>query len=233
MKKDSVILGDVHAPWTDLDCLEFAYNFIQRTQPKFIVQCGDAFDFYSFSKFPRNNNIIMPAEEVNQARKFLERMWKHIQKISPSSICYQMVGNHCMRPIKRIRELAPELEHMIVKGVRDLLQFDGVNTTFDPREELVLNGNIYIHGHRSKIGDHMRHYQSNVICGHTHRGGTHFERMFIKKGKQILWELNAGYMGNPDKHEALQYMPTKAYPWTLGLGYINNDNCPQFIPFNK
>lgn len=50
---------------------------------------------------------------------------------------------------------------------------------------------------------------------------------FKRIGGKTLYELNAGYLGDPES-KALSYTPTKITNWTLGWGYIDEDG-PRFV----
>ncbi len=110
---------------------------------------------------------------------------------------------------------------MAAKG---LWEFDGVTTMGSERDELIIDGILYMHGFR-KHGDHVKYNLMSTVCGHSHTGGVVFHPI---KGK-TLFELNAGYLGDP-KSAALSYTrQSKISKWTLGLGYID-DYGPRFVP---
>jgi hypothetical protein len=135
----------------------------------------------------------------------------------------QLKGNHDERPVKRTLERQPETEHIIRRHVNNLMTFDGVKLIEDVRQEYIVDGIEFIHGHRSKIGDHRDFALMNAVCGHLHRGGVSYRRI---RG-QTLWELNAGLVGDPES-KALAYTPQKIYDMTPGFGYIW-EHGPQFI----
>lgn len=153
---------------------------------------------------------------------------EHAAKELPDAEKFQLMGNHCVRPIARIMERAPEFEEDMIEKVNERYTFDGVKTIYDPREELDVNGVRFIHGYRSKLGDHAVFNQMPVVCGHSHRGGT----VFIPMRDRISYELNAGYLADAS-HPALSYtMQKKASNWTLGFGLIDESG-PRFVPLSK
>lgn len=193
-------------------------------EPDIIVQVGDLRDWYSASRFPRKVNIMTPKQEDELAGFYADAMWETLCKELPKADKYQLLGNHCIRPLARVLEKAPEFEEDMVERVHERYTFDGVKTIYDPREELDLDGVRFIHGYLSKLGDHAIYNQMPVVCGHTHRGGV----AYIPMKEKISFELNAGYLGDAS-HPALSYTAQKrATKWTLGFGLIDQDG-PRFV----
>ncbi len=217
----TVILGDTHFPFIHQDKLKKAIELIEKIKPKRIIQVGDLYDCMSHAKFPRSMNIYTPKEEMNLARKGAQDMWKQIQSKVKNTECYQILGNHDSRPMKRILEQYPEIEMFV--DFEKWFTFDGVNTQMDIRKELILDGIAYIHGHKSRLGEHMEFMRRSVVCGHSHRPGIDYKNY----GDQVLFEMNVGYLGDPEA-KALSYTAQKHTHWSHGVGLIN-ENGPQFI----
>lgn len=231
------IAGDLHAPWTSTACLDFFFRDIERDliEDKIlkrkvqiaIVQIGDAYDFFSFSRFPGTRNLIKADDEIVRARVLVEEFWKRCKKVAPKAELYQLMGNHDIRPLKYCLENAPFLETFISSGLKELFKFDGI-TTVPENEELMIDGNVYIHGHTNS-GRHFEEYLSNVILGHTHNGCVHTKRFFRQLNEKFLFELNAGYMGMPEE-KCFSYK-RRTFKWTRGYGKVSEDNVPSFHLF--
>jgi predicted phosphodiesterase len=223
--ESTLFIPDVHFPFEHADTLAQIYEFAERHQPKNIVQLGDLYDMYSHAKFPRSHNVFTPREEFSTSRKKAELFWKTLRLKAPKARCVQITGNHCVRPVKRIIEVYPEAEDWIVEIVEKMMTFDGVESITDPRQELILPGNIcVIHGYRSNLGAHRDYTMMNVVCGHTHRGGVVYRQV---RG-EIIWELNAGLAGDATA-KGLSYTSQRVVDWTLGWGYLDEYG-PRFIP---
>lgn len=219
-----VVLGDLHFPFHSKPAVKWAINKVKELQPDHIIQIGDLYDFFSASKFPKRQ-FIAPEDEYVAGYEFAKELWQKLQEAAPKAKLYQIKGNHDDRPAKRIIERIPELIYFLEKGLSEFFNFPGVKTFHDPKDELEIKEIKFIHGYRSRIGEHCRYYLSRIVCGHSHRGGVYFEQ----RHGQILWELNCGYLAD-ESHEALKYRPTKTSPWTLGIGLIDDDG-PRFIPY--
>jgi hypothetical protein len=220
-----VVIGDSHKPWCDPDALTMVYAIIEKEKPDVVVQIGDLMDMFAQSRFPRSLNIMTPREEIGLAKSQANEMWKKINSIVPNATKWQMVGNHCVRPLRQVIEKWPEGEDFVAKAFKDLYAFDGVTTIYDPREELYIGDIAFIHGYRSKLGDHSKYMLMNVVCGHSHRGGTFFHQV----SGETKWELNAGYIADPFS-AALSYRAQRLHDWTAGCGIIDSLG-PRFVPF--
>lgn len=218
-----LIIGDTHFPFTSKTGLEKVYEFSRIHNPEYIIQIGDSVDFYAHSKFPRSLNVYTPEEEERLARKGLEEMWGTLKEISPDAKCYQMLGNHCMRPAKRVLESVPTVEHWIRKYMEAYFSFEGVTTIFDTREELEIAGIIFTHGFLGSEGKHRDYYLKNVVIGHLHKGWVQYRRFH----GQTFWELCAGFLGEPES-KPLTYNSSKLANYQLGFGWVDQFG-PRFI----
>lgn len=220
--KSTLCIGDSHYPFVHYDTLCLIYEFADRYKPERIIQVGDLYDMFSQSRFPRSMNIYNPHEEMSVGKKMAAEMWETLRRMSPSAECYQLLGNHDVRPLKNILAKAPELE--VFMDIKPFFTFDGVDTSFDIRQELNLDGVLFHHGHYSKLGDHMKYNGASTVVGHSHRGGVHCQNF----NEEIRWELNCGYIGDPTT-KALGYTPQRITHWTHGFGFIDALG-PRFIP---
>jgi len=218
-----VILGDIHAPFHSKWALGRALDFIKETKPKNIIQIGDAYDFYSLSRFPRTQ-FITPIDEITEARVTLEEMWAYIRRVSPKSRCVQMIGNHEQRLQKKLMADLPEL--IGIAKYEHLFQFKGVKTHLDAREMVIIDGVAFNHGFYStnSAGRIARENGINTVTGHTHTGGL----KMVPTRNHPLWELNAGYLGDPGS-KVMTYTRSKWTDWTLGFGIIDELG-PRFVP---
>lgn len=214
--KRTLVIGDCHFPFVHKPTLEKIYEFARTHKPEIIIQVGDLYDLYAHSKFPRSQNVYSPVEEERLAREGAELMWKTLKEICPDAECYQMYGNHDVRPIKRTMEVAPQMEHIVAKYIESLMSFDGVKLIVDPREELIIGDIQFIHGYRSKIGDHRDYTLMNTVCGHLHRAGVMYRRV----NGRAIWEMNVGFIGDPES-KVFGYTPQKIKDYTLAFGWID------------
>lgn len=225
-----VVIGDCHFPFINVDILTWIYQMIDSIKPVQVVQIGDLYDYFAMSRFPRSMNTYSPDQEVRLGREMASDMWRTIQKLVPNVECYQILGNHCIRPMKMLLQKAPELEPFMRDTFRAHFEFDGVTTIHDPRQELYLGEMCFQHGYRSKLGEHAAHNQMSTVCGHSHVGGCLYFPLYKPGGKsKIIFEANAGLGPGDPESKALGYTPQKITKWTQGLLEIREDG-PKFIP---
>lgn len=216
-------VGDIHFPYVHKQALEEVYAFAEIHKPDYIIQMGDSVDFYSHSKFPRSHNEFTPKQEEQMARDMLTEFWSKLHNISPDAKKYQILGNHCARPLKRVIEELPTIEHWVTGYFESYFTFDNVTTIFDHRDELIIEDIVFTHGFLGKEGTHRDYYLRNTVIGHLHKGWVQYRRFHNK----VCWELCAGFLGDP-MAKGLTYTPSKAANYQLGFGYIDQYG-PRFI----
>lgn len=207
------VISDIHWPFHHAQKMEHFFERAKHKKYDLVIINGDARDFYSHAKFPRSHNVFTPKEENALGRKLNEEFWNRIKDINPNAKCYQTMGNHSARPLKRIIEEYPEAEEWIADALKKEFTFEGVTTLYDPRDFLLLNDEIAVmHGYKSQLGAHRDQHLMSCITGHTHRPGVVYRRMFNK----VIFEANSGFMGNPAA-KGLTYTSSKMVEWVNGF----------------
>ncbi|MGZ6369955.1 MAG: homing endonuclease associated repeat-containing protein [Bdellovibrionota bacterium] len=222
----AALISDIHWPFENPRVIGKFHAYVERHRPEWVILNGDAWDMFSHSKFPRSHNVFTPREEQALARKKNEEFWAKVRELSPDSKCVQMLGNHDIRPMRRILETYPEAEDWIAEKLKELFTFDGVKTMHDAREELYLRpqGPIVYHGYKTQLGAHRDHTLYSCFVGHTHRGGTVFRAI----RNEVLFECNSGFAGLPES-AGTTYTAQKLDNWTAGFSALDEYG-PRFIP---
>jgi len=213
-------IPDLHAPYTNLEALTLLYAHIEKVNPTHIIQLGDQLDLYAFSKFPRSHNVMTPKQELEEGIGLLKEMWRLINRISPDSRKYQLLGNHMERLPKRVLERLPEAESLF--RVEDLVNFDGVHTVTE--DQIEIDDVLYLHGFMTGAFKHMRYFLKSCVFGHTHSAWIHFEKIHNRQ----LFEFTSGYLAD-DTQIPLQYTASKINKWSTGYGIVDN-GVPTFVP---
>lgn len=224
-------VGDTHFPFAKPSYVKRTIEWAKRNKPDVIIQIGDLYDNYAFSKYTKVVNYMTPEQELRRGRKLAEKMWTDLHIAVPKAVLYQMMGNHCARIIKRVLERLPALDMRIklkdqtnkLHNIDRLFEFPHVTSLLDYKAELKLNGITFVHGFKGNIGDHVKYFQNNVVAGHLHRGGIVYHRIKNK----TCWEMNCGFLGD-EKALPFQYGETKTTNWTPGFGIID-DLGPRFV----
>ena len=231
MRRRGFVFGDIHFPFHHKTILPLALYFAIKGEYDYYVSIGDLYDWFSASKFPRSYNVFTPKQEKQWSRYYAEAFWGFLQAYCSNAEKYQIRGNHDVRPEKRIIETAPEFETDLETSVRAHYTFEGVKTIMDAREELYVDDVCFVHGYYAGIaGKHAEFNLKNVVCGHTHRGGTVYLRKDGHDGGTIF-EANAGYLADPYSRGLAYTMQKRATRWTWG--YLEIDKCgPKFVPLH-
>ncbi len=222
-----VAIGDIHFPWHHEGWLAWVLDIIKETQPSLVVQVGDLYDLFAFSKYPRSHNVMLPSEELAEARACAEDMWSEIRNVNPQAELIQLKGNHDDRIEKRMIEHLPEMESLLMPTLQALWAFDGVKTINDSREEVERQGVLFHHGHK-KFGTHFTFNNMSTVNGHTHTGGV----VLKQTADGVIWELNAG-CGIDVRAPVFGYTAQKRMSSvTLGLGFIDQYG-PRFMTYQE
>jgi predicted phosphodiesterase len=221
----AAIISDIHWPFHCQRVIDAFLAYVEEHQPEWVLINGDAWDMYSHSKYPRSHNVFTPREEERLARAENEKFWAEVRRLAPNAKCIQLMGNHDLRPLKRVLEVYPEAEDWIAEKIGKIFTFDGVKSVMDPTEELYLDSRtIVFHGYRGRLGDHRDYTLMNCFNGHTHVGGVVWRQL----RNEVIFECNSGIAGDP-MAKGLTYRPQKITGWTPGFAVCDQYG-PRFIP---
>ncbi len=227
----ALLVGDTHFPWCSHELLNRILDKIDLMQPDLVVQMGDLYDFYSFSRYARTQNLITPKAEIINGRGEAEAFWEAVRAAAPKARRLQLLGNHDDRIFSLVGNKAPELDAVLeALDVMSLWRFDGVETQKSSKDEVTIEGLdrgapvMLHHGHYSALGQHVRYNQMSTAVGHSHHGGVVYHRL---RGKTI-WELNSGYIAD-QKSLPLNYGMQRLSNSVPGYGVIDQDG-PRFNP---
>lgn len=222
-KRSVLAIPDLHFPW--------AYDIrgilavAEEMQPDVIVQLGDIYDLFSYSRFARLHDICTPEEELGDAVSCARVLWDRLARVNPRSRKIQLRGNHDIRILKTAIERAPELYSIVSRHEGDLWKFPGVETILCDKTGVEIDDVLYVHGWLTKLGDHMRSLGKNVVHGHTHRSGVLVQQL---AGKQ-LFELDCGYWAD-GKAVPLRYGPGPHINWVRSLGWVDKHGPRLILP---
>ncbi len=146
-----------------------------------------------------------------------DEMWKIIRKKAPKAKLFQLLGNHDERPYKRLIEKAPELEPFI--DLKSAWHFPKVETINDTKDELIIDGIVFIHGFRTKHGAHLPDYDYlHVTHAHTHRANIHAQRTGKLSRAKTAISMDVGYLANPFSEGLLYRASRRFFTWTHAVG---------------
>jgi hypothetical protein len=219
-------LGDKHEKWGCPKTEQAFLTELVRGDYDYIVQMGDAFDFFSASRFARTHDLITPEDEIRESFEKLTKFWDKVRKLKKSHAqMIMLLGNHETRPWKRLLDQAPEL--LTFMDMKKYFRFPEVIVAPDAKSEIKLEGIIFHHGWLAKLGDHAKYFNESCVVGHTHVGGVVYH---ARGDGKVIWELNAGLAA--DRHSTpMKYRETTYCKWTNGFAIIDELG-PRFCPIS-
>ena len=220
----AVLLGDLHFPWHDRRALDLALAAIRQGKPDLVVQIGDLYDNFSFSRFDKDPNVEKPRVEMERARQQALDMWFDIRAFAPGARLIQLQGNHDSERLEKLSlRLAPALYDLVSQKAQELMTFPGVETrpAYRDHVDVKVQGERWrlTHGIFSSTLAHVKHHLTNVALGHLHRGEVVPFRQYTG--------LNVGYLADPGA-PVFRYRQTLVNDWTQGIGVIDEQG-PRFM----
>jgi predicted phosphodiesterase len=208
-----LFVPDTHVPYHSARAFALMLQAAQSWKPDVIVVLGDFADFYSVSSHSKNAGRVRLLDEevadVNVALSQLDALG--------ASEKYFVSGNHEDRLERFLQDKAPELFNLV--KVRDLFKLDARGWKFTPYKESVKVGHLNLTHDAGQAGKFafmraMDTFQGNVIIGHTHRMGVHYEGN--SKGESHV-SAQFGWLGDVDKIDYMHKV-NALRSWQLGFG---------------
>lgn len=226
-------IGDMHFPFEDKSYLKKLMKRVKEEKPDIIIQLGDLYDQYMFSRYDQNLDRMSPKKELELARSKACAFWKNISKASPKSKKIQLLGNHDNRILKQILRRFPSAFSILKEAHTKLYTFEGVETHLSDRDYIEIDNIIYTHGWQAK---HIRHFGKSVVRAHDHQawmyeigdqkeafGGIviHASHV-IARNPHTLFEVSSGMYGD-EKATPFEYTTSKFTNWKPAIVIVTKD----------
>jgi len=157
-KKNSntLIIGDLHAPFIKEGYLEFCKSVYKKHNCSNVIFIGDLIDNH-FSSFHESDPDGMGAgQELCKAIKELEKWY---EAFPVAKVC---IGNHDAIPARKA--FSSGLSKRWIKSIGEVLDFDG----WQYAEEWFINDVLYVHGTGRKARNRCKDDFMSVVQGHYH-----------------------------------------------------------------
>lgn len=188
-----LICPDVHIPYQDPVAWECFLCVAEQWKPDTLVFLGDVVDLYQVSAHPKDpTRRITFQEEIAATNQELGR----VGALKVPEVIY-CEGNHETRLQRMLIAQAPQLVGMV--DVRDLLQVDRRGWTWVPYGTHHRIGKLHFTHDIGHCGVYAARQSSmafghNIIFGHTHRAGAHYEST-VNGDRHVAWMM--GWLGDP------------------------------------
>lgn len=207
-----LVLPDIHAPYQDAKALALIARVARKERFTHVVSIGDLADCHSVSAHQKTaERRLFWQEEIDCAAEVVSqiRTWGDEFKMCE--------GNHETRLSRYIMDKAPELEGSHAK-IQDLL---GVKKSeWHPYRTHFWIGNVAFthdcgHSGPGSLKQTLDAFGANVVFGHTHRLGIHYDGEVEGSHR---FAMNVGWLGD---EKFVNYMfKVKLRAWQKGFGVV-------------
>jgi len=170
---------DEHCPHQDDSARSIALKICEDFKPDVRVSLSDGLDFYAVSKYDKDPSVMKDGGLQTEID-----VWKRCQRewisASPGARVVSIIGNHENR-LERYLWRHPELYGLEALKLENLLDFSSLGIEDVKKEvffpDLRITHGSYVRRHSgasAKAELEADFYSSNILSGHTHRGGTHY-----------------------------------------------------------
>lgn len=216
--KSILILSDMHWPFAHPDTVEFLKAVKAKYKPDTVVCIGDEIDGHSWSFHDHNPDLPSPGEELKQAIKALQPIYKLFPKVTV------LESNHGSLVYRKA--LATGLPVATIKGYREIIEAPkGWNWV----DKLTLNTRLgpvhFIHGKSASPGKISQLYGMSVVEGHFHESSS---ITYTSTPERLLFAMKTGCLVD-DNALSMAYNKLNAKRPIISLGVIIN-GIPQLVP---
>lgn len=215
------IINDIHFPYHDRKVVDLFVEFCRKVKVGQIHLLGDIQNCGSlslkFTEVPKDEKDRYLRHEIEMGGNFME----DLRDTFPFTPIYFYGGNHEWRLERYIRQHAKALVGLPGLDIQSILGLPRLGITYFPYGQLVRWGGLRLtHGDIVRSGSAMtaramlQKYGTNVLFGHTHRGGVAYSS--TEGGTVGAWEnfcgckLDQPYTLGPNN-------------WQQGWSLVHND----------
>lgn len=218
MKKTTLVVGDLHAPYMHRDAVAFLKAVKAKYKPNEVVFMGDEVDSHAISYHEHDPDLPGPKDELSKARKQLAPIYK---LFSEATILESNHGSLVYR-----KAATAGLPSEVIKSYREILQAPKRwKWVYDYIIKSPL-GDIYCHHGKSGSYEKLsKNMAMSAIQGHFHNK---FYVVYWSSPNALYFDANAGCL--VDNHSrAMSYGKNNLQKPILGVIVIV-DGIPQPVP---
>jgi len=212
-----LIIGDLHAPFTNKEYLEFCQKQYYKFNCNQVVFIGDIADFHYSSFHPIEPEALGCDTEYEQVLTSL-LPW---QKAFPNAkVTY---GNHDLIPMRKSK--ANGLSPRMLKGWNTLFN---APSTWEFAEKFIIDDVLYTHGTNAALA-RMTLSRISVVQGHLH------SLQYVQWSQSEVNRLFAMQVGCGIDNDSYAFVYGKSFPKKpiLGCGVVlDNGRLPIVVPMH-
>ena len=216
-----LVVGDLHAPYTHPDAIDFLRHVRDSYAPDMVIQVGDETDGHAISFHDSDVNLDSAGVELEKAKVVLEKL----HDLFPNLLVCD--SNHGSLVYRRAK--AHGLPVQFIKKYRDILFPEHGAKKWSWADAWVLNTPLGpVRFQHQVSGDFMlnaSHERTSLVLGHEHG---RFEVQYAASSTALYFGAYAGCLIDR-KSLAFAYGKLHRKKPILGVMVIT-DGCPQLIP---
>lgn len=216
-----LVIGDLHAPYTHKDAMEFLRHMRDTYKPDMVIQMGDETDGHAISFHDSDPNLDSAGVELEKAKLVLE----DLHELFPNLLVCD--SNHGSLVYRRAK--AHGLPVQFIKKYRDILFPEHGAKKWSWSDAWVLNTPLGpVRFQHQVSGDFMlnaSHERTSLVLGHEHG---RFEVQYAASSTALYFGAYAGCLID-SKSLAFAYGKLHRKKPILGCLTIT-DGCPSLVP---
>src|SRR5579863_9365977 len=155
-----LVIGDLHCPFDHEGYLKFNQQLVKRFNINRVVFIGDILDGHAWNYHEHDPDGKSAGGELDEAIKRLKRWYKAFPK---ADVLY---GNHDLLISRKAKTAG--LSSRFIKDFNEIIE---APKGWKFHHELIIDGNLYIHGSTGNALTRARDTRISVIQGHLHSRG--------------------------------------------------------------
>jgi hypothetical protein len=224
--------NDMHAPDTDMQALDLAFQIAERLQPDINIVGSDAFDFDTLSlKFKRAHNR-KTRDIFYEVRPHWDGFTERLTQVTPNAVNLAIADNHASgRLATFIDECAAMLGDTIVDSFADLVRSSGRVLWLGFQQEFRIGKLLIEHGlkageNAAKSSMLARGGATPKMQGHGHYPASHVNVIDTTADDGVsqfhypVQSIMTGHLGNPRAHYA-KHTDFRRWVQGVGIAYVN------------
>lgn len=154
--KSTLIIGDLHAPFTNKGYLEFCKSMYKKYNIEEVIIIGDIIDNHYSSYHETDPSGYSADDELNKAKSILQGFYKEFPNAKVT------IGNHDRIVLRKA--FTSGLSKQWIKDMKNVLEVPN----WEFKEYYILNNRLYYHGEGMNPKAKAKEEMISCVCGHNH-----------------------------------------------------------------
>ena len=169
-----LVLGDLHIPWVEIECLKAAHAFNRKYKADLVIQMGDLIDAKAWSRYPKDPDDLSPHHEWEATEIGIDKLHKLFPELTILS------GNHDRRPMMRAFEAG--IPKKLVRALDTYFDHPGWKWHMGPNP-FEADKIAFVHGDEmaGNAWQKAKNLGQSLVQGHDHMAYLHYINTFNRQ----------------------------------------------------